>query len=202
MRHPPRKRNYNGIDRHRINKSSPTGGHSGPPLRREFGICSASVNQQFRCKGMNFRNAPADTAVRPYAEFCDRDPPSKRHYNRINKTSPTGGRSGPPLRREFGIYSASDLRDNQAITCGRTRRSVPKQNFAMGIHRASVIRMASIDIASTKRHPREGTAALPYAENLVSAAQAIFVTTRPSHAGGHGGPSLHRILRSASTAQA
>ena len=37
--------------------------------------------------------------------------------------------------------------------------------------------MASIYIASTKRHPREGTAALPYAENLAFAAQAIFVTT-------------------------
>ena len=32
-----------------------------------------------------------------------------------------------------------------------------------------------MNIASTKRHPREGTAALPYAENLVSTAQAIFV---------------------------
>ena len=31
-----------------------------------------------------------------------------------------------------------------------------------GIHRASVIRMTSIYIASTKRHPREGTAACPY----------------------------------------
>ena len=49
-----------------------------------------------------------------------------------------------------------------------------------------------MNIASTKRHPREGTAALPYAENLVSAAQAIFVTTTPPHAGGHSGPPLRR----------
>ena len=33
---------------------------------------------------------------------------------------------------------------------------------ARDIHRASVIRMTSIYIASTKRHPREGTAACPY----------------------------------------
>ena len=32
------------------------------------GIHRASVNQQFRCQGINFRNARADTEVRPYAE--------------------------------------------------------------------------------------------------------------------------------------
>ena len=61
--HLPRKRNYNGIDRHRINKSSPTGGHSGPPLRREFGICSASD-----IRDNHGHHVRADTAVRPYAE--------------------------------------------------------------------------------------------------------------------------------------
>ena len=39
--------------------------------------------------------------------------------------SPTGGHSGPPLRGEFGICGASDIRDNHAITRGRTRRSAP-----------------------------------------------------------------------------
>ena len=76
----------------------------------------------------------------------------------------------------------------------RSQRTIPQspaepighQKFALhpatsarvrDIHRASVIRMALIYNASTKRHPREGTAALPYAENLASATQAIFVTT-------------------------
>ena len=49
---------------HRINKTSPTGGHSGPPLRREFGICSASD-----IRDNHGHHVRADTAVRPYAEF-------------------------------------------------------------------------------------------------------------------------------------
>jgi hypothetical protein len=91
-----------------------------------------------------------------------------------------------------------DPRDHKAIPPSQAELK-GQRNFALhpatsarvrDIHRASVIRMASIYNASTKRHPREGTAALPYAENLASAAQAIYVTTTPSRAGGHGGPPL------------
>ena len=101
------------------------------------------------------------------------------------------------------LHSPSGMVDplSQRTILQSPAEPIGHQNFALhpatsarvrGIHRASVIRMASTYIASTKRHPREGTAALPYAENLVSAAQAIFVTTTPSRAGGHGGPPLRR----------
>ena len=41
------------------------------------------------------------------------------------------------------------------------------------------------------QEPRDGTAAIPYAEILSSARQFIFKTKTPTGAGGHGGPPLH-----------
>jgi hypothetical protein len=48
-------------------------------------IHRASVHQRFRCQGMNFRNARADTAVRHYTEFCDR---LKNRYRLVSTNLP------------------------------------------------------------------------------------------------------------------
>ena len=71
----------------------------------------------------------------------------------------------------------------------RYRKAQPNQlaiRISRNIRRPRQVREASTEQASLEwhqstshqqNHPREGTAALPYAENLASAAQAIFVTT-------------------------